>query len=300
MASSNTTSCWPDPMAGSTPGPVIVAAVQMCSSADVAGNLASALALLREAAAGGARVALLPENFALMAGRDADRRALAEDDGAGPVQDALARVARELSLCVIAGSLQLRNAPGERVSQACLVWNERGERVARYDKMHLFDVDLPERGEHYRESAHMAPGRRVVTVDTPAGRCGLSICYDMRFPELYRALLAEGAEWFVVPAAFTVPTGEAHWHVLLRARAIENLCHVVAAGQSGLHANGRSTYGHSLVIDHWGRVLAERAAGPGVVLATVDRAAQAGVRRAFPALAHRVLHNPLMPTGSPS
>jgi len=277
---------------------VTVAAVQMCSTDDTPGNLAAALALLREAAGGGARVVLLPENFALMARRDADRRALAEEDGAGPVQDALARAARELAVCVIAGSLQLRNAPGERVSQACLVWDERGERVARYDKMHLFDVDIPERGEHYRESAHMAPGRRVVTVDTPAGRCGLSICYDMRFPELYRALLDAGAEWFAVPAAFTVPTGEAHWHVLLRARAIENLCHVVAAGQSGAHANGRSTYGHSLVVDHWGRVLAERAAGPGVVLAQVDRAAQAEARRTFPALSHRVLQNGGMPGGS--
>jgi len=277
------------------PGAVTVAAVQMCSTDDTAENLAAALALLREAAAGGARVVLLPENFALMARRDADRRALAEEDGAGPVQDALARAARELSVCVIAGSLQLRNAPGERVSQACLAWDERGERVARYDKIHLFDVDIPERGEHYRESANMAPGRRVVTVETPAGRCGLSICYDMRFPELYRALLDAGAEWFVVPAAFTVPTGEAHWHVLLRARAIENLCHVVAAGQSGLHANGRSTYGHSLVVDHWGRVLAERPAGPGVLLAHIDRAAQAEARRTFPALAHRVLQNGQMP-----
>jgi deaminated glutathione amidase len=274
---------------------VTVAAVQMCSTDDTAENLAAALALLREAAAGGARVVLLPENFALMARRDADRRALAEEDGAGPVQDALARAARELSVCVIAGSLQLRNAPGERVSQACLVWDERGERLARYDKIHLFDVDLPERGEHYRESAHMAPGRRVVTVDTPAGRCGLSICYDIRFPELYRALLDAGAEWFAVPAAFTVPTGEAHWHVLLRARAIENLGHVVAAAQSGLHANGRSTYGHSLVVDHWGRVLAERVDGPGVVLARVDRAAQGEARRTFPALSHRVLQAGQMP-----
>lgn len=281
------------------PDSVTVAAVQMASGTGVADNLATAEALLREAAAGGARVALLPENFALMPRRDADRRALAEEDGAGPVQDALARLARELSLCVIAGSLQLRNGPGERVSQACLAWDERGERIARYDKIHLFDVDVPGKGEAYRESAHMAPGRRVVAIDTPAGRCGLSICYDLRFPELYRALLDAGAEWFVVPAAFTVPTGEAHWHVLLRARAIENLAHVVAAGQSGLHANGRSTYGHSLVIDHWGRVLAERAEGAGVVLAPIDRAAQAEARRSFPALAHRVLRAATAPEGTP-
>jgi nitrilase len=265
-----------------------VAAIQMCSGDDPLANLATAIARLREAAAGGARVALLPENFALMARRDADRRALAEEDGDGPVQAGLAAAARELGLWVIAGSLQLRNGPEERVSQACLVYDDAGRRVARYDKIHLFDVDLPEKGESYRESQHMAPGARLVTLDTPAGRLGLSICYDLRFPEQYRALLEAGAQWLVVPAAFTVPTGEAHWHVLLRARAIENLCHVVAAAQCGLHPNGRSTYGHSLAIDHWGRVLAERPQGEGVVLANIDLAAQAEARLRFPALAHRV------------
>jgi nitrilase len=265
-----------------------VAAIQMCSGDDTLANLATAVGRLREAAAAGARVALLPENFALMARRDADRRTLAEDDGDGPVQAGLAAAARELGLWVIAGSLQLRNGPQERVSQACLVYDDAGRRVARYDKIHLFDVDLPEKGESYRESKHMRPGAGLVTVDTPAGRVGLSICYDLRFPEQYRGLLEAGAQWLVVPAAFTVPTGEAHWHVLLRARAIENLCHVVAAAQWGEHPNGRSTYGHSLVIDHWGRVLGERATGEGVVLADIDLAAQAEARRTFPALAHRV------------
>jgi nitrilase len=268
--------------------PVTVAAVQMCSGDDPVANLATALARLREAAAAGARVALLPENFSLMARRDADRRALAEDDGDGPVQAGLSAAARELGLWVVAGSLQLRGAPGERVAQACLVYDDRGQRVARYDKIHLFDVDLPDKGESYRESKHMAPGTQLVTVATPAGRLGLSICYDLRFPEQYRALVAAGAEWLVVPAAFTVPTGEAHWQVLLRARAIENLSHVVAAAQWGAHPNGRSTYGHSLVVDHWGRVLAERPSGEGLVLANIDLAAQAEARRTFPALAHRV------------
>jgi deaminated glutathione amidase len=266
----------------------LVAAIQMRSGDETAANLAIAVARLREAAAGGARVAVLPENFALMPRRDADRRALAEDDNDGPVQAGLAAVARELGLYVVAGSLQLRNGPGERVSQACLVWDDQGRRIARYDKIHLFDVELPEKGESYRESKHMRPGDRLVAVDTPAGRLGLSICYDMRFPEQFRALVEAGAQWFVAPAAFTVPTGEAHWHVLLRARAIENLCHVVAAAQWGQHANGRSTYGHSLIIDHWGRVLAERAEGEGLVLGDIDLAAQAETRRTFPALAHRV------------
>jgi nitrilase len=265
-----------------------VAAIQMRSGEDKLANLAVATARLREAAAGGARVAVLPENFALMARRETDRRELAEDDNDGPVQAGLAAAARELGLWVVAGSLQLRNGPGERVSQACLVYDDAGRRVARYDKIHLFDVELPGKGESYRESKHMQPGSRLVMVDTPAGRLGLSICYDMRFPEQYRALVEAGCEWFVMPAAFTVPTGGAHWHVLLRARAIENLCHVVAAAQWGEHPNGRSTFGHSLVIDHWGRVLAEQAEGEGVVLADIDLAAQAEARRTFPALAHRV------------
>jgi nitrilase len=170
------------------------------------------------------------------------------------------------------------------------VFDADGRRVARYDKIHLFDVDLPEKNESYRESAHFAPGRAPVVVDTPAGRLGLSVCYDMRFPELYRSLVATGAEWFTMPAAFTVPTGQAHWETLLRARAIENLCAVVAAAQCGLHANGRSTWGHSMIVDHWGRVLATQAAGEGVVVATLDRAAQAEARRTFPALEHRILN----------
>jgi len=269
-------------------GPVTVAALQMTSGGERDANLATSHRLLRQAAERGARVAVLPENFSLMAQRDADRRALAEADGRGPVQDFLARSARELGLWIVAGSVPVANAPGERISQACLVYDAAGERAARYDKIHLFDVDLPDRGEHHRESAHMAPGRTAVVVDTPAGRLGLSICYDLRFPELYRQLVGAGAEWLVVPAAFTAPTGEAHWEPLLRARAIENLCYVVASGQSGLHPNGRRTWGHSLIIDYWGRVLAQLPEGEGVITGTIDRAAQAEVRRSFPALTHRV------------
>ena len=197
---------------------ISVAALQMCSGDGREANLASAGRLLALAAARGARVAVLPENFSMMAQRDADRRALAEADGAGPVQDFLAQQARALKLWIVAGSVPIANAPGERIAQACLVYDERGERVARYDKIHLFDVDIPERNESYRESAHMAPGNRVVTLATPAGRLGLSICYDLRFPELYRQLQGAGAQWLVVPAAFTAATGEAHWEPLLRAR----------------------------------------------------------------------------------
>ena len=276
------------PPTDKTPTGCCVAAVQMNSGDDRDANLATAARLLAQAAQRGARVAVLPENFSIMAQRDADRRALAEADGAGPVQEFLARTAASLGMWIVAGSVPLANRPGERIAQACLVYAANGARAVRYDKMHLFDVELPDRAESYRESAHMAPGHEVVTVDTPAGRLGLSICYDLRFPELYRALQAAGAQWFVVPAAFTVPTGEAHWEPLLRARAIENLAYVVASAQCGLHPNGRSTYGHSLVVDYWGRVLTQLPAGEGVVTATIDLVAQSGARRKFPALTHRV------------
>ncbi len=265
-----------------------VAAVQMCSGGARDANLATAARLLAEAAQRGARIAVLPENFSLMAERDADRRALAEADGAGAVQEFLARTAAQLKLWVIAGSVPIANGPGERIAQACLVYSADGRRAARYDKIHLFDVELPDRAESYRESAHMAPGNQVVTVDTPAGKLGLSVCYDVRFPELYRRLEAAGAQWLVVPAAFTAPTGAAHWEPLLRARAIENLCFLVASAQQGLHPNGRRTWGHSMIIDYWGRVLAELAEGEGVITADIDLVAQAEARRKFPALSHRV------------
>lgn len=266
----------------------IVAALQMTSGNDRDANLATADRLLQAAAGRGARVAVLPENFSLMPLRDADRRAHAESDGAGPVQDFLAGTAARLGIWIIAGSVPLSQTSGERNAQACLVYNARGKRAARYDKIHLFDVELPERAESYRESAHMAPGEQVVAIDTPAGRLGLSICYDLRFPELYRRLESAGAQWLVVPAAFTAATGAAHWEPLLRARAIENLCYVVASAQWGTHPNGRQTWGHSLIVDYWGRILTQLAEGEGVVTAAIDLDAQAAARRKFPALAHRV------------
>ena len=278
-------------MSSPTPAPAIVAALQMCSGEERAANLATAGRLLESAAAEGARVAVLPENFSMMARRDADRRALAETDGSGPVQEVLARRARELQLWIVAGSVPIANDLSDRISQSCLVYDQQGERAARYDKIHLFDVDIPERQESYRESAHMAPGDAIVTLDTPAGRLGVSICYDLRFPELYRRLLDAGAQWLVVPAAFTAVTGAAHWEALLRARAIENLCFVVASGQWGEHANGRRTHGHSMIIDYWGRILALQASGDGAICAPLYLAAQAEARRNFPALSHRVLHN---------
>jgi nitrilase len=274
-------------MAGVTPK-VIVAALQMTSGPDVAANLAAAAQLLEQARGSGARVAVLPENFSFMGLKSADKRAIAELDGDGPVQRFLSQQARELALWIVGGTTPMRRS-GARAGAACLVYSDDGRRVARYDKIHLFDVDIPGRSETYRESADTAPGTRAVVVPTPAGLLGLSVCYDMRFPELYRQLSAAGAQWLAIPSSFTVPTGRAHWEVLLRARAIENLSYVVAPAQWGRHANGRETYGDSLIVDYWGTVMSRLASGTGVVVAELDLNAQADIRRNFPALTHRVL-----------
>lgn len=266
-----------------------VAAVQMNSGPDVAHNLGVARQLLSDAAAAGAVLAVLPENFAIMGAGDADRLAAAEHPGAGPIQDAIAELARELSLWIVAGTLPIRGRSASRVAPASIVFDAQGRQVARYDKIHLFDVEIPEKGETYLESAAFERGTEPIVVETPAGRLGLSVCYDMRFPELYRHLSTHGAQLLAVPAAFTVATGQAHWEVLLRARAVENLCYVLAAAQWGLHANGRETYGDAMIVDYWGRVLARHPSGAGVVVADVDTAAQAGVRGSFPVLGHRVL-----------
>ena len=267
-----------------------IAALQMTSGPDVAANLDSARALLEESRAAGAAVALLPENFSFMGGQGTDKRRVAEDFGSGPVQDFLSATAARLGLWIIGGTTPLKGAAADgRVTNSCLVFDAGGRPVARYDKIHLFDVDVPDKpGETYRESAHVVRGDETAVVDTPAGRIGLSVCYDMRFPELYRRLSAAGAEILVVPAAFTVPTGRAHWEILLRARAIENLCYLVAAAQSGVHPSGRETYGDSLIVDCWGRVLTRLPRGRGIVTADIDRAAIARTRADFPALANRV------------
>lgn len=266
-----------------------MAAVQMTSGLDVAANLEVATRLIVEAGRGGACVVVLPENFAFMGRSEAERRGVVEHLDDGPIQRAVADAACAAGTWVIAGTTPIAVAGDPRPANACLVYDHRGRRVARYDKIHLFDVDIPGRDEGYRESANATPGRDAVVVDTPAGRVGLSVCYDLRFPELYRRLVAQGAEIFTVPAAFTTPTGRAHWEVLLRARAIEDLCFVVAAAQSGSHPNGRETYGDSMVVDFWGRVLRRRPRGTGVVITALDRAAQAAARERFPALSHRVL-----------
>jgi predicted amidohydrolase len=266
-----------------------VAAVQMTSSPDVAANLAEAGSLLEQAQKQGAVVAVLPENFAFMGMEDVDKRKVAEADGSGPIQDFLASTAKRLKLWIVGGTMPLRAGADGRVAAASLVFDANGERVARYDKIHLFDVDIPGKAETYRESAHVTPGAKSAVVDTPAGKIGLSVCYDMRFPELFRQMSAAGAQILTIPSAFTAPTGRAHWETLLRARAIENLCYVIAPAQSGFHANGRETYGDSMIVDHWGKVLQRLPRGRGIVVADVDLVRQAEARTSFPALSHRMV-----------
>ena len=268
-----------------------VAAIQMNSGPDVAANLKLAERLLAEAAADGCVLAALPENFALMPERGKDKARYAEEPGDGPIQAFLSITAARHGIWIVGGSMPLASpeiAMG-RVYGACPVYDADGKPAAIYRKIHLFDVDLVDKQESYRESSSMYPGDEVVTVDTPVGRIGLTICYDLRFPEMFRQLVDTGSVMFTVPAAFTVTTGEAHWHTLLRARAIENLAYVVAPGQYGLHPDDRSTFGHSLICDPWGQILAEQAEGNCVVVAEIDPELPARLRSEFPALSNRRL-----------
>ena len=266
-----------------------VAAIQMTSGHSVEDNLEAAARLLREAKEAGAELACLPENFSFIGLKDADKLAVAEADGSGPVQQFLSETARALGLWVLGGTTVIKGDSACRVSNTSLLLDAQGRRVARYDKIHLFDVAIPGRNEQYLESTHVTPGRKVVVADTPVGRLGMSVCYDMRFPELYRELVAQGAQWLAMPAAFTVPTGRAHWETLLRARAIENLCYVVAPAQWGTHSSGRETYGDTLIVDYWGQVLSRLPSGVGVITAQFDLGRQAETRARFPALENRRL-----------
>ena len=266
-----------------------VAAIQMTSGHVVQDNLAAAGKLLREAKDLGADIACLPENFSFIGLKDADKLDVAEADGRGPIQEFLSDTARQLKLWILGGTTVIKGDSASRVANASLLIDAHGKRVARYDKIHLFDVTIPGRDESYLESTHVTPGRKVVLAETPVGKLGFSVCYDMRFPELYRELVSEGAEWLAMPAAFTVPTGRAHWETLLRARAIENLCYVVAPAQTGMHTSGRETYGDTLIVDYWGQVLTRLAKGSGVVVADIDLVKQAETRARFPALDNRRL-----------
>jgi len=266
-----------------------IAAVQMNSGPVVAENLQHASRLLDQAAASGAQLALLPENFAFMPVDEHERLATAEHFGTGPIQDFLAKYSKTLGLYVIAGSVGLVDLDQDpRVFAACLVYSPEGVCIQRYDKIHLFDVEVS-RQEAYRESAVIRPGQKVVLADTTVAKLGLSICYDLRFPELYRELSARGAQALLLPAAFTVTTGRAHWELLLRARAIENQCYVIAAAQTGRHANGRDTWGHSMIINPWGDILCQLDDGEGIITAPFDLAFLDNIRQRFPSLQHQRL-----------
>lgn len=262
-----------------------VAAVQMVSGGDVAANLDAAEPLIAAAAAGGARLVVLPEYFGVFGARATDKVVVRERDGDGPQQAFLSRVARAHGTWLVGGTVPLACADAARVRSACLVYGPDGARIARYDKIHLFAFARGD--EQYDEGRTIEPGTTPTAIDLPCGRVGLSVCYDLRFPELYRGM-GELA-LILVPSAFTATTGAAHWHVLLRARAVENQCYVLAAAQGGVHPSGRRTYGHSLLIDPWGDVVAEQADGAGIVVGDVDARRIAEVRAQLPALKHRVL-----------
>ena len=285
-----------------------VAAVQMTSTRDVQANLREAGQLVAEAAKQGAKLVVLPENFSFLGATDADRVAAIEPFGDGPAQRFLAETAERLGLFMVGGTIPIRDG-GERASSRSLLVGPDGRVAAHYDKIHLFDVDIDVakggraatardggsaanagsdlRPERYRESDTTLAGTRVVAAQTPLARIGMTVCYDIRFPALFHRLSVLGVDIVVVPAAFTVPTGEVHWLPLLQARAIESLVYVVAAGQCGEHAGGRKTYGHSVILGPWGELLAERASGPGVVCADLDMTRLNDLRQRFPTVQHR-------------
>ncbi|MDQ7090467.1 MAG: carbon-nitrogen hydrolase family protein [Methylococcales bacterium] len=265
------------------------AAIQMASSPNVGANLLEAEKLIATAVKQGAKLVALPENFAIMGMNEFDKVNEKEHDGVGIIQQFLAKTAEKYAVWIIAGTIPLVADDETKIRAACLVYNNKGERVARYDKVHLFDVSVPDTDEKYFESNSIEAGFESVIIDTPFGKIGLAICYDLRFPEFFRQLVHKGAEIIIAPSAFTAETGAAHWEVLLRARAIENLCYVIAPNQGGFHVNGRKTFGHSMIVDPWGTVLGCHKTGAGVVCADIDKAKLDKVRTNFPVLKHRRL-----------
>ena len=264
-----------------------VAAIQMASGPNVAGNLSEARRLIARAAEQGASLVVLPEFFAIMGMNEQDKIAVREQQGSGPIQQFLSETAKKHGIWLIGGSIPLASNAPDKVLNSCLVYDDQGNRVARYDKIHLFSLSLG--NEAYDEAKTIEPGSQIVVVDTPFGRVGLAVCYDLRFPELFRAM--KDIDIIALPAAFTETTGKMHWEVLVRARAIENLAYVIASAQGGYHVNGRETHGNSMIVDPWGRVLDRLPRGSGVVIAEINRSYQASLRSSLPALSHRTLHS---------
>ncbi|WP_198245226.1 carbon-nitrogen hydrolase family protein [methane-oxidizing endosymbiont of Gigantopelta aegis] len=265
----------------------ICAAIQMASSPNVSANLLSAGQLIAEAADAGAKLIVLPENFAIMGEHEQDKVKVREVEGEGPIQDFLSNTAKKYGVWLVGGTIPLVANADNKVRAACLVYNDQGEQVARYDKIHLFDVNVPGTDEVYKESDSIEAGNYIGMVDTPYGKLGIAVCYDLRFPEFFRTAATEGVEILAVPAAFTAETGAAHWEVLLRARAIENQCYVIASNQGGFHINGRKTFGHSMIIDPWGVILDCYKTGTGFVRADIDLEKLEKMRQSFPVLQHR-------------
>ncbi len=261
----------------------------MASGPDVEANLLEAGRLIGAVAEAGAGLVVLPENFALMGRTEFDKLDCMENVGNGMIQQFLADSARRNSVWIVGGTLPIVASVSGKIRASCLVFDDQGQQVARYDKMHLFDVDVPGTDEQYRESDTIEAGTEPVVLNTPFGRLGIAVCYDLRFPELFRRMLSSGVEIIVLPAAFTEKTGAAHWDVLVRARAVENLCYVVAAAQGGFHVNGRQTHGRSMIVDPWGKVLDKKDTGPGYVLARIDLQLLNRLRSSFPVLDHRLL-----------
>jgi deaminated glutathione amidase len=264
---------------------VKVAAIQMASSPNVLANLTEAERLIGVAAAQDAKVVVLPEYFCIMGTKDTDKVIVREKEGDGPIQQFLSKMAKKHKIWLIGGSIPLVSNYPNKVRNSCLVFDDKGTQVARYDKIHLFGLDLGT--EHYHEENTIEPGDKVVVVDTPYGKIGLSICYDLRFPELYRAM--GEVDMIVVPSAFTETTGKAHWETLVRARAIENLCYVIASAQGGYHLSGRETHGNSMIVDPWGVVLDRLPRGSGVVIASINTHYQTSLRNSLPALKHKTI-----------
>jgi len=276
------------PVSGKTDsGPIRVAAIQMVAGPNISANLQEAARLIEMAASQGAKLAALPEYFCLMGMNDADKVAVREQDGSGPIQEFLSATARRLGIWLVGGSVPLVSARPDKVRNSCLVYDDNGKQVARYDKIHLFGLELG--SEHYSEEKTIEAGSGVVALESPFGRIGLSICYDLRFPELYRSM--GKVDIILAPAAFTATTGRAHWETLIRARAIENLAYVIAPAQGGYHVNGRETHGDSMIVDPWGVVLDRLPRGAGVVFANINPEYQASLRNSLPALNHRTLHH---------
>lgn len=271
--------------ADSAPGIIKIAGIQMASGPQVSANLSEAERLIEIAVAQGAKLVALPEYFAIMGMKDTDKIKACEEEGNGPIQRFLSRMAKKHQIWLVGGSVPLKSSSPKKVYNSCLVFDPSGKAAARYDKIHLFNLDLG--NEHYHEDDTIEPGEGVVVLKTPFGLLGLSICYDLRFPELYRAM--GEVDLIVVPSAFTDTTGKAHWETLVRARAIENQCYVLAPAQGGYHLSGRETHGNSMIVDPWGVVLDRLPRGSGVVIAGVNPAYQQSLRKSLPALKHRVL-----------